>query len=151
MKLFSKIKSWHSCTLSPSLPSPSLLSQSLLRTHLLFCAAVVLSFTCLTLLGVTMITEMSRAALAERIADQVLRFHVIANSDSEEDQGILPADVHEHDQGKHQHHAPNYKIRLALAQPPFVLHRAFDLFFRDHSATSFFCSIPNSSFPVKNS
>jgi len=88
MKLFSKIKSWHSCTLSPSLPSPSLLSQSLLRTHLLFCAAVVLSFTCLTLLGVTMITEMSRAALAERIADQVLRFHVIANSDSPEDQAL---------------------------------------------------------------
>ena len=73
MKLFYKIKNWW---------------KNPLRTHLLLCGAIIFSFACLTLLGITVITEMSRAALAERVADQVLRFHVIANSDSEEDQAL---------------------------------------------------------------
>ena len=73
MKLFYRIKNWW---------------QNILRTHLLLCGAIIFSFACLTLLGITVITEMSRAALAKRVADQVLRFHVIANSDSEEDQAL---------------------------------------------------------------
>ena len=78
MKLFSKIKTWwHDA-----------LSLSPLRTHLLCCGAIFFSFACLTLLGITVITEMSRASLAQRVADQVLRFHVIANSDSPEDQAL---------------------------------------------------------------
>ena len=56
--------------------------------HLLCCAATIVSFTCLVLLAIHTITEMSRAALASRVADQVLRFHVIANSDSPEDQAL---------------------------------------------------------------
>lgn len=93
MKLFYKIKIWWQNTLpqfsfsKSSLPKLSW-SQPPLRTHLFLCAAVVFSFACLTLLGITVITEMSRAALAERVAHQVLRFHVIANSDSEEDQAL---------------------------------------------------------------
>ena len=93
MKLFYRIKNWWQNVLSQfsvskfSLLKPSW-SQPTLRTHLLFCGAIIFSFVCLTLLGITVITEMSRAALAKRVADQVLRFHVIANSDSEEDQAL---------------------------------------------------------------
>ncbi len=68
MKLFNKIKTWEQC------------------------AAIVFSFACLVLLGITVIAEMSRAALASRVAEQVLRFHVIANSDSPEDQ-VLKLEV----------------------------------------------------------
>lgn len=88
MKLFNKIKTRWQYTLPQSFPSQSRQSQSPLRTHFLFCASIVFSFVCLTLLGITVVTEMSRAALASRVADQVLRFHVIANSDSPEDQAL---------------------------------------------------------------
>jgi len=59
-----------------------------LYRHLLCCTAIVVSFTCLTVLSIIMITEASRSALASRVADQVLRFHVIANSDTPEDQTL---------------------------------------------------------------
>lgn len=59
-----------------------------LRYHLLCRAATLFSFTCLILLGIILTTEVSRATFASRVADQVLRFHVIANSDSEEDQAL---------------------------------------------------------------
>ena len=98
MKLFNKIKFWHQDTLlGSSLPKSSLsqfslpqfsLSLTPLRAHLLQCVAIIFSFACMALLGITLVTEMSRAALASRVADQVLRFHVIANSDSPEDQAL---------------------------------------------------------------
>ena len=98
MKLFNKIKLWWKDALVQfSFPKYSLSQFTLpqlpsfltpLRTHLLCCVTIIFSFACLVLLGITMITEMSRAALASRVADQVLRFHVIANSDSSEDQAL---------------------------------------------------------------
>ena len=93
MNLFNKIKTWWHHTMSQHpLPNSPLTHASLspapLRIHLLFCGAIVFSFACLVLLGITVVTELSRAALAERVADQVLRFHVIANSDSPEDQAL---------------------------------------------------------------
>ena len=102
MKLFNKIKlRWKDDLLRLSLRQSSLPQFSLpqlssfltpLRAHLLCCVTIIFSFACLVLLGITMITEMSRAALASRVADQVLRFHVIANSDNPEDQ-VLKLEV----------------------------------------------------------
>ena len=102
MKLFNKIKFWWQDTLlESSLPKSSLSQLSLpqfslsltpLRAHLLCCTAIVFSFTCLVLFGTTLITEISRAFFASRVADQVLRFHVIANSDNPEDQ-VLKLEV----------------------------------------------------------
>lgn len=51
------------------------------------CAAV-LSAACLLAFFATVLSNLSRARLAQRIADEVLRFHVIANSDSDEDQTL---------------------------------------------------------------
>ncbi len=74
---------------SASSPSLSMTSPDQpLRRHLLCCAAIVFSFACLILFGIILITEATRAAFASRVADQVLRFHVIANSDSDEDQAL---------------------------------------------------------------
>ena len=82
MNLFYKIKTyWQESVCASASAMP-------LRRHLLCCIAIVFSFSCLVLSAITVITEMSRAAFASRVADQVLRFHVIANSDSEEDQTL---------------------------------------------------------------
>ncbi len=57
-----------------------------LGCHFLCCAGILVSFLCVTALAILLIVEINRAAFASRVADQVLRFHVIANSDREEDQ-----------------------------------------------------------------
>ena len=59
-----------------------------LKRHVLFCGAILCCFTCLVALSLIILTEISRASLAARVADQVLRFHVIAHSDSPEDQAL---------------------------------------------------------------
>lgn len=51
-------------------------------------STAVLSAVCLLAFFATVLSNLSRARLAERIADEVLRFHVIANSDSDEDQAL---------------------------------------------------------------
>lgn len=61
------------------------------KKHVRICVvslAAVVSVTCLTIFCVIVFTNLSRARLAERVAEEVLRFHVIANSDSEEDQNL---------------------------------------------------------------
>ena len=67
---------------------PLPLDQQAFRRNQLCCAAILFSFICLVLLSTVLITEASRAAFASRVADQVLRFHVVANSDSNEDQAL---------------------------------------------------------------
>ena len=94
MTLFYKTQKGEDCdplhrTLFHLSSSPRSLSPHYdLRQHLICCVAVIFSFACLVLLSIVLITEMSRAAFAARVADQVLRFHVIANSDSPEDQAL---------------------------------------------------------------
>ena len=62
-------------------------SLVLLR-HLLICVLLTVSFACLVAAAIITLAQMSKASLAARVADQVLRFHVIAHSDSPEDQAL---------------------------------------------------------------
>lgn len=51
-------------------------------------AAVCVAILCVMAFGILLFQTFSRACAVERIAEEVLRFHVIANSDSEEDQAL---------------------------------------------------------------
>ena len=76
------------CCQEGSVPDCASFNVSPLKHHLLCCGAILCSFTCLVVLSLIILTEISRASFAARVADQVLRFHVIAHSDSPEDQAL---------------------------------------------------------------
>ena len=56
--------------------------------HLLIGTLLTVSISCLVMAATMILTQWSKASLAARVADQVLRFHVIAHSDSPEDQAL---------------------------------------------------------------
>lgn len=56
--------------------------------HLLVCTLLTVSFACLVAAAILTLVQLSQASLAARVADQVLRFHVIAHSDTPEDQAL---------------------------------------------------------------